>query len=846
MNSVIPLSNTYHIDMDTTVKVAEAVLHEGEEVMELLKSKGPALEGFKREYSELQSSLELLLDSIAEKERDIEACQTDTVQVRDQTAIAKRNIDETVLSIDGLQSNLDHLRENRMRLMEREVQNRTKISIYSSRFDKLHEALEVGPGWTAAQDEERQTLEKERDFLTKKLENKHNVVASIRQDVDRCYELIQSLELEISQISAETDTIESEIGMLQRRCDESALLCKELENKVKTIQQDGIQADTDYQNRHILLKNEEKKLGVLDKSLKHLKAKMDSYIAEYDGLFLTTQNLSNELEKQKVLNASCTAEIAQREEYIRNRLDEIALADKEIERLKKLRDMAAQKITAVDGLKATYDAKREKLQKELDHSRDQDLKLIRKENESLSKQRAAMNSELEVLKKKSLSADKAQKMVLGLIIVNQNSLRNLSLEKKLLMEEVAVQYRQIQQLLQEKEKHEHDTEITNQEYYTALEELKLQELQVRELQKKISDDQGKLKHKQNLYEAVRADRNLYSKQLIDSQDEIGALKRKFRLTNHQIDQIKEEISSKDHAIVKEHFHHHSVDKERELLKNELTKIRKQVLSSEQIIENQHVEVLKLTRIIEEADMERQRQSNELIAIISERNLLTAQVVKRNSELGEMYDKIKIQRSNLRIGERHYHTVMAKLRALQQEIVNVVRHNNDTIEELGSLENLKRRVLRLEKSVLQEQGKRQALTVELSRPMNVHRWRVLESSDPVRFERIRQIQSLQKELIDKADEVVERDLLIQEKEKIYVELKNIISRQPGPEVEEQVVAYQLTLKEKVKQLAAMNNELEMYRMQVETFKNDIMAIDEQIAMLKKSWKKTRKLQATMAQ
>ena len=401
-------------------------------------------------------------------------------------------------------------------------------------------------------------------------------------------------------------------------------------------------------------------------------------------------------------------------------------------------------------------------------------------------------------------------------------------------------------LLQDKERHEHDTEITNQEYYTALEELKLQELQMRELQKKISEDQAKLKHKQNLYEAVRADRNLYSKQLVESQEEISSLKKKFRLTNHQIDQIKEEISSKDHCIVKEHFHHHSVDKERELLKNELTKIRKQVLSSEQIIENQHVEVLKLTRIIEEADLERQRQSNELIAIISERNLLTAQVVKRNFELGEMYDKIKVQRSNLRIGEQHFFKILATQKSLQTQLIGVIKKHNSTIETLGGLEEVKRKVLKLEKELLQEQSKRQALTDELAGPMNVHRWRVLESSDPQRFERIRQIQSLQKELIDKADEVVEKDLLIQEKEKIYVELKNIISRQPGPEVEEQVMTYQLTLKDKQKQLSAMNNELDMYRLQVQTYKDEIVEIDRRIAFLKKGWKKAKRLQNSMIQ
>ena len=34
-----------------------------------------------------------------------------------------------------------------------------------------------------------------------------------------------------------------------------------------------------------------------------------------------------------------------------------------------------------------------------------------------------------------------------------------------------------------------------------------------------------------------------------------------------------------------------------------------------------------------------------------------------------------------------------------------------------------------------------------------------------------------------EEVVEKDVIIQEKEKLYVELKNLLARQPGPEVAE---------------------------------------------------------------
>jgi len=121
--------------------------------------------------------------------------------------------------------------------------------------------------------------------------------------------------------------------------------------------------------------------------------------------------------------------------------------------------------------------------------------------------------------------------------------------------------------------------------------------------------------------------------------------------------------------------------------------------------------------------------------------------------------------------------------------------------------------------------------------------VLESSDPKRYEKIRQIQNLQKQLIQKSDEVIQNDLLIQEKEKIYVELKNIIARQPGPEVEEQILVYQQTLKDKTKQLAAMSEELDMYRQQVGSFKDEILTLDENMTAVKKNWFKTKKMQST---
>jgi len=53
-------------------------------------------------------------------------------------------------------------------------------------------------------------------------------------------------------------------------------------------------------------------------------------------------------------------------------------------------------------------------------------------------------------------------------------------------------------------------------YFKCLEDVKLKDDIITELQKKNGDAESKLKQQINLYDAVRSDRNLYSKNLIES------------------------------------------------------------------------------------------------------------------------------------------------------------------------------------------------------------------------------------------------------------------------------------------------------------------------------------------
>jgi chromosome segregation ATPase len=88
-----------------------------------------------------------------------------------------------------------------------------------------------------------------------------------------------------------------------------------------------------------------------------------------------------------------------------------------------------------------------------------------------------------------------------------------------------------------------------------VEELKLKKNVLADLKKENIDFEAKLKQQSNLYESVRSEKNLYSKNLLEAQDDVAELNRKFKIAQHQITQLKEEIEAKDQALTAEHFDH---------------------------------------------------------------------------------------------------------------------------------------------------------------------------------------------------------------------------------------------------------------------------------------------------
>ena len=67
---------------------------------------------------------------------------------------------------------------------------------------------------------------------------------------------------------------------------------------------------------------------------------------------------------------------------------------------------------------------------------------------------------------------------------------------------------------------------------------------------------------------------------------------------------------------------------------------------------------------------------------------------------------------------------------------------DAKGNVTELDELKRVALNIESDLTREKIKKTFLSAELGRPINVHRWRKLEGSDPARWAQVQRLQALQ--------------------------------------------------------------------------------------------------------
>lgn len=781
-----------------------------------------SLEKFRLEYEKLHRALK---KSHEQEKRLIKRCRELNSEIvnnaaKVQTALKLSQEDQHTIAslkkeIEKAWKMVDNSHEKETRAKETIQQLKVEIA-------NLSRLVEQGAGLSIGQDNTVQELLRVRDDLTRQTEEQASTIKSLKDHMNDLNKRILDLEGDKEDAAKESkdlqDQLQQKVNEQEREARRKERLDKELKDLKAQLENKSAEQSTfttEIQNSHDQIKK-------LELQLKDTRSTMEKQVLAMDTLYGKTQKLAEDLDEQMHHNAQLAKDVREAETETKLRVQDIATLNNDKNALKRRLDKEKKEVRKYKQKLQNEKTERDVLQGEITQLKKQIDGGRRREEEAMKKI-DSLSRQVEIKEKqitREMEKTKLKGDEVGMIQRQSKALEN---DIHQYVQEAAKQRKLIYQLEKDREKYGIEASEAHSRFLKAMEEVKLKEMTITEMQKKVADGEVKLKQQQQLYEAVRSDRNLYSKNLIESQDEIAEMKRKFKIMNHQIEQLKEEITAKDHALVKEHFDHAKVEKQKEQHKNELSKMRKLLLGNSETIEGQNAELLKATHMIQQMDQVALQQRNEYDQVINERDILGTQLIRRNDELALLYEKIKIMQSTLRKGEAQYQARMQDIRILKLKVSDLVREVQITKQRVGHVDDLKREVYHLQRELLQEKTKVKALSEELENPMNVHRWRKLEGSDPATYEMIQKIQTLQKRLISKTEEVVEKDLLIQEKEKLYVELKNILARQPGPEVAEQLSVYQQNLKAKTRQMKAMASELNMYQAQVNEYKYEIQRL-----------------------
>ncbi|NXU46219.1 CFA58 protein, partial [Drymodes brunneopygia] len=806
----------------------EAVEKDSQEFISVL-SRDEALEKFRVEYEKL---LAIMKKSRENEKHLMEKCRKLSAELAEKSskvAVLTKLTHDDEETIASLKAELEKAWKMVDKAYEREQKTKEMIDSLKKEISRLNSLMKEKAG----QDYNVEDLLRLQEEVTEERDQLLSEVVKLRRSLAEITERQQETEKAKNEAEQSVLQLQQDIQLRQSEELREARKKEKMETEMQNLLAEMDNKQAEIQKLEQEIENNKEEQLKIENNLREQKNLNEKAGKELEQLKMKNQKLTQESEQHSAMIDDVMKDIGQKTAQLKEAEDEAAQLRLDISKLSKTRDVLQNKLRTAE--EQRVDAEHEKnmlktqimrLEKELETAKKQ-AEIDKRAIDGLVRERDILNQSL-------IKATHATQKQIDLVKLHEQSKQNLESEIQSYKIEAQKQRKIIYQLEKERESFTHETSDLKEKILHHMKDLEMSQMQICDYEKEIQVQMVKLKQQQNLCETLRSERTLYSKNLIEAKDEIAEMKMKLKNATRQVDQLKEEVKEKDAALEKALVEYQQSENEKETLKSELLKMTKQAMETKAYIENQEAEEKKLLKIIAEADAERVRQKKEFDKVLCERRALGTQLIRRNDEVALLYEKIKIQQAILNRGETEYRQRMEDMRILKLEIKKLRREKGILGKSVASVDELRWEFNHMQKELLREQTRCKILEEELQRPLQVHRWRKLEASDPTTFELILKVQRLQKRLINKTGEVIEKEFLLQEKEKLYVELRHVLARQPGPEATEQLQQYRNILRDKTKQIKALSSELSMCEAQSKEYRHEIERLNNELLEVKKKY------------
>jgi hypothetical protein len=255
-----------------------------------------------------------------------------------------------------------------------------------------------------------------------------------------------------------------------------------------------------------------------------------------------------------------------------------------------------------------------------------------------------------------------------------------------------------------------------------------------------------IKREDSQLTTIQHERDFASRQVELSNADNHVLQGDNKALTMLVRELKEDIREKDALCLKTHMRSKQLIVELAELTKALNELTADIRRAEDQSTERRNKIQRALHLMSQAELDILKQNQVSKDLRSSQLSLNDSVTRRTSEIEILKVKVHTISGILGMGDIAYHQQTAQLVRLRDELEAEMQRQKRLLSLVHHRRALQLEQIRIEKSLIQESGKCRALEDELEKPVNVHRWRFLEGTNPELSQLLRMIMELRDRLM----------------------------------------------------------------------------------------------------
>ncbi|EAY11555.1 hypothetical protein TVAG_006300 [Trichomonas vaginalis G3] len=759
----------------------------------------PHLKSFARMLTELD-------DSCNKNSQLITKCEDFSQNLVEKAKTVKDilyQIHEDKEIIAKLNSEFDRATKRMERFEAKDKYNASIVSDLKSDFDVTYNISNE----KLRQEQETESQRKENKLIQEEIQENKNKILDIKNQIKNANTLFENMKQEVNNVK---ETVES----LTKQIDESSLLQQEMnqENREAFPRMKSLSVENEESEAKLAELGDLVSKSVVDpelgKQITILNIQKQSAVAEGQNHLTAIAIRKNKLEIIRKKNEETEAYITRIKNKIAKNEKNLVTLNEQLNAQLEVRKQIEPKFKEVEDRHNELKKLRNEAKKEskdlLEKVVDLGFKGVKLNNEKSVEERRILAQQLimQALNKESVNETHKLKE-----INNQSSI--LQSESIGCRSDAQKMKENASKILTEIEMIQTEGQRIKMQLHSVKEEIDSINNQNQEASDNLQEIKDKTVKQSQMVERLKTEKNMYEKLVEAANAETDVLQRNF---NELIVNIKAMTDRIDHLIDMTRKYHEAsnVLKEANIVIQDMNKQTEEGCRNSDKINQQLVnDAVKLQGLLEKSAWDYRQQKKEFAMLNNSYQIVVQQCLEKGKKIQELRDEIKAQMTVLAKSKQQYLSKIDQLMKLDADY-NYYMDINDKLTALDAhTKELKQKDKELTFALTGQQLRKTNIMEELKIPRNVHRYTIMASTNPELAKQYKYLWYLRQRY---AETLVVLEKTKEKRDKMKENLSRIETITDNnplevDEVQKRIKVYEEAVKEKGRQLEAMNREIQ---------------------------------------